>query len=532
MLLEVGETFFLLLLLFVKMSSSLRKRKALSLKDKIEILREVDKNNGLNRVQLAKQLNIPVSTLSTIVYNRKKIEENASACGSSVSKRLRVQAGKFSEVEDILLKFFIQCRAANIPVSGPMLIEKAKEIALKLDVKDAFFSTGWLHKFKARHGISCKMISGEGKDVPQESVEDWLSNVGELINGYDLKDIFNADETGLFYNLLPKKTLAFKGEDCKGGKKSKDRLTVLLCANADGSEKIMPVVIGKSQKPRCMKNIKSLPVTYLANRKAWMSGEIFAEWLKKMDLSMKRQNRKILLFVDQCTAHPQETGFLQNIRIIFFPPNCISRLQPLDLGIIKNLKDHYRAKLTQLMIENVSGGRDSKKLNVLEAINIISEAWAQVKSKTVKNCFVKAGFLDSHSENDENDDDDDDTVILDEEEWKSLQTGISFEEYVKCDDEIMTSRLCTIDELVQENIQDVSSDEDDSEELISPSFSEALNSVETLRKYFMCHTTEEKTFFELNSISNALHRSGKSSARQTSIKDFFFFLNFKVIKNV
>ena len=67
-------------------------------------------------------------------------------------------------------------------------------------------------------------------------------------------------------------------------KKSKDRLTVLLCTNADGSEKLMPVVSGKSQNPGCIKNIKSLPVTYLANRKEWMSDEIFIEWFKKMDL--------------------------------------------------------------------------------------------------------------------------------------------------------------------------------------------------------------------------------------------------------
>ena len=50
-----------------------------------------------------------------------------------------------------------------------MLMEKAKETAFKLDVKDAFFSAGWLHKFKLRHGISCK-IGGGAKDVFQESV--------------------------------------------------------------------------------------------------------------------------------------------------------------------------------------------------------------------------------------------------------------------------------------------------------------------------------------------------------------------------
>ena len=45
--------------------------------------------------------------------------------------------------------------------------------------------------------------------------------------------------------------MAFKGELCHGGKNSKERLTVLLCYNADGSEKLTSIVIGKFKKPRC-----------------------------------------------------------------------------------------------------------------------------------------------------------------------------------------------------------------------------------------------------------------------------------------
>lgn len=76
-----------------------RKRKALSLKDKIEILKEFDKSTGLTKVELAKKLDIPVSTLGTIVYDRKKIEDRAAACGNSASKKLRVQEYKFPEVD-------------------------------------------------------------------------------------------------------------------------------------------------------------------------------------------------------------------------------------------------------------------------------------------------------------------------------------------------------------------------------------------------------------------------------------------------
>lgn len=48
--------------------------------------------------------------------------------------------------------------------------------------------------------------------------------------------IFNADETGLFYKMHPIRTVHFVGAACNGGELSEERLTVLLCANRDGSE--------------------------------------------------------------------------------------------------------------------------------------------------------------------------------------------------------------------------------------------------------------------------------------------------------
>jgi hypothetical protein len=42
------------------------------------------------------------------------------------------------------------------------------------------------------------------------------------LEGYEQRDIYNADETGLFYNVLPDRTLALKGESCHGGKNCKD----------------------------------------------------------------------------------------------------------------------------------------------------------------------------------------------------------------------------------------------------------------------------------------------------------------------
>nr|XP_042897002.1 tigger transposable element-derived protein 4-like [Parasteatoda tepidariorum] len=293
-----------------------RKRKSISVKENIEILKEFDKGlPGRSKADLAKMMGIPVSILKTIIHDRLKIEEHAKVCRSSSSKKMRVQEGKFPEKEKILLQFFNQCRASNIPVSGPMLMEKAKEIAIKLNLTDSGFTAGWLQKFKAMVG---QVVNGESRKVPADSVAEWRENLPGIKSEYLPKDIFNADETGLFYHLMPNQTLVYKGENCKGGKKSKNRLTVLLCANSDGSEKSTPLVIGKSKNPRCLKNIRTLPLDYDANKNAWMTTVIFTKWLKKLDNAMRRKKRKILLFIDQCPAHPPDTNFLENLKVHFF----------------------------------------------------------------------------------------------------------------------------------------------------------------------------------------------------------------------
>ena len=69
-----------------------------------------------------------------------------------------------------------------------------------------------------------------------------------------------------------------------------------------------PIVTGKSRKPRCFINVKTMPLCYEANSKAWMTATIFIEWPQKMDNEMKKQNHKILLFMNQCIAHPQDTN--------------------------------------------------------------------------------------------------------------------------------------------------------------------------------------------------------------------------------
>jgi len=68
---------------------------------------------------------------------------------------------------------------------------------------------------------------GESAEVSVEITDAWLESLPSLLGDFEPRDVYNADETGLFFNVLPDRTLAYKGESCHVGKHSKDRLTVL-----------------------------------------------------------------------------------------------------------------------------------------------------------------------------------------------------------------------------------------------------------------------------------------------------------------
>ena len=109
-----------------------------------------------------------------------------------------------------------------------------------------------------RHGITFKEVSGESEKVTKEMTAPWEeTTLQTLLARYQLKDIFNADEFGLFYEALPSKSLHFRGKRCSGGKHNKVQLTGMAASNALG-EKIPMFVIGKSASPRCFKYVRSI----------------------------------------------------------------------------------------------------------------------------------------------------------------------------------------------------------------------------------------------------------------------------------
>ena len=112
-------------------------------------------------------------------------------------------------------------RDQNIPISGPILVTKAEEFAQKLNVTGFKALSGWIENINSQQEISFKRVCGEGKSVDTQSnkMTAWQEKLSLLLLHYPPQDIFNADETGIFFHLLPDKTL--EDVDCHGGKKIK-----------------------------------------------------------------------------------------------------------------------------------------------------------------------------------------------------------------------------------------------------------------------------------------------------------------------
>ena len=115
-----------------------------------------------------------------------------------------------------------------------------------------------------------------------------------ILSSYNLADIYNADEFGLFYQALPERSLPLKSEKCVGGYHSKIRLTGMAAANALG-EKLPMFVIGKSAKPRCFSGVRNIPCRYRAQPKAGWIASFLRRGLENWTASLKEKAEKLCL---------------------------------------------------------------------------------------------------------------------------------------------------------------------------------------------------------------------------------------------
>jgi len=297
---------------------------------------------------------------------------------------------KYNEINIATLKFVDECATYGVPVMDFMIRNTAKEIANKFCLESFRASNGWFDHFKEKYGLKINKIQGDSKSADVEAALEFQNNFFDIVKGYEKKDIFNVDETGLYWKLLPEKTLITRNKKAIGLKKSKDRITILFGTSLLG-EKLEPLIIGSRKNPRGFNHVKIdlLNLHYDFNENSWMTKIIFRNYLTKLNSKMAADQRKIIIFLDNFSGHKIDN--FSNIELYFLPPNTTSLIQPMDQGIINIFKIYYRKSFLNYIISNGPAQirHEIKTFKLMNAIELISLAWNKIEISSIEHCFSK-----------------------------------------------------------------------------------------------------------------------------------------------
>ncbi|GFU91582.1 tigger transposable element-derived protein 1 [Trichonephila clavipes] len=286
--------------------------------------------------------------------------------------------------------------------------------------KEFSASKGWLTRFLKRNALYNIKITGESATADEGAAKIFPEELAKIIEDgdYSADQVFNADETGLYWKKLPNRTYIAKDEKTASGHKaSKDRVTLLLCSNASGDRMLKPLLINKYLRPRALKgkDLKQLPVHWMANPKAWMTTAIFTEWFNncfvpEVEAYMKEKSLdfKVLLIVGNAVSHPQLEH--PNVQLVFLPPNTTSLIQPLDQGIIATFKKYYIKTMYKFLLNKLENEsltvKDVWKLfSIFDCLIHVASASAQIRRRTLnaywKKIWPAYGVVCLEGDNDE-----------------------------------------------------------------------------------------------------------------------------------
>lgn len=268
-----------------------------------------------------------------------------------------------------------------------------------------------------------------------------------------------------------------------------------------------------------------------------MTSILFQDYLTNWDEELRIQNRKILLLVDNCPAHPNVQ--LHNIELHFFPLNGNSVLQPMERGVIRNLKQIYRRHMLLKTLESQEINGCDKPLSVLDAINLLHLAWEKIPSQTIRNCFRHAKLIKIETDSDNFDLENE----LPLREWLTLTNfmGINkFDDYVTADNNVVNSEeltdatdtniivkteIATDDTTEYEEEYEEEEDKDEEENSDEEKFvttEDALLHFHKLQLFCQQEECDDEVFSSLNKIKTLIQKKYiERSCVQERITDLF-----------
>ncbi len=246
------------------------------------------------------------------------------------------------DVEEALYKWVLEKREVdNVPISSFAL--KTKALSLIRPILPNFkASDGWLRGFRMRYNLVMRARTSIAQMLPAD-LESKVCNFRQQVkfvrqNGdFDYAYIENMDETPVYMDMVPSRTIDKKGKKVRTTKSEKCRVTAVLACTATG-DMLPPMIVFKGTTTRSIRGVASNDAVISYQKKAWVDEKQMLKWIKEVWVKYTK-NAPSLLFFDTFSAHltaaVKESFKLCNTTVILIPGGLTSILQPLDVSINK-----------------------------------------------------------------------------------------------------------------------------------------------------------------------------------------------------
>ncbi|KAK7496858.1 hypothetical protein BaRGS_00011838 [Batillaria attramentaria] len=385
-------------------------RTDLSLSDRVRLI-NMSETTGKSQRSLAAEFHISVGSVNNILRRKREYleafekKEKQPSSKTFCYSRPGPKPSSFSDIHMLIVRWLEIARMKMKPLSWPIILEKARVFATRLNIPNFTFSEPWLEQLKHSLDIPPPRVQrGIKSESDAKVLTMWQKMLPFLVQGYDPENIFTVTETAVYYKCLPMRCLIGEPVAKLQGSQShmdmlEHRLTVLLCCNALG-ERLKPLVISRHARPASLTGVRmtELPVVWCHQSEGVMTTDIFAGWLRSLDAAMGQQRRQIALFMDMTPSHLASV-LLKHTSLKFYLDNSAHLLQPLNQGVVRTLKGYYRRRLLQATLARSntvdSSLQSVQSISELDAIFWIQEAWRSISTETIGACFQAAAFPDS-----------------------------------------------------------------------------------------------------------------------------------------
>jgi len=363
-----------------------RKYGKLSLQKKVEIIKAAEM--GYSQRALASRYNCGKTQIHLLVTQKAmwldKWERARNGKSPEESYHFtEEEPAADSNLDDLVFDFYIKLSSSGVPVSGSMLQERAMQVAQELHQFNFTPDQDWLITFASQYQVALS------KD--DENTLTLLKSIGSriredgLVQSFELCDIYNLGEVRLAYKFVPSIDNDIKASSLR------DYLTVSLCFNAVGAKEAELIVYDNLQHGDIYTELHHQCVS---NWNGVMTQTLYEKRLTELNAEMSRQNRHILLLVDDSKFSGSLECQMSNVKVK--PTSTYLQSQPLRCSVGNTFKFLYcRNLLRMLLAHSTSEGSNpdsAENLTLIKAVGLIQSAWDDLHPKTIENSFFDAGL--------------------------------------------------------------------------------------------------------------------------------------------